>query len=87
MFPPAATWTRAVGLRGLYSIIITNLVGRELIFLIIKRGRRIINIEFIIIIHCLMSDLVSYWTYADYSLYTYREKTLSIEFYIYRRLF
>jgi len=32
----------------LYSIIITDLVGRELIFLIIKRGRRIINMEFYI---------------------------------------
>jgi len=30
----------------------------------------------IIIIHCLTSDLDPYWAHADYSLYTYREKTL-----------
>jgi len=32
----------------LYSIIIIDLVGRELIFLIIRRGRRIISMEFYI---------------------------------------
>jgi len=32
----------------LYSIIIIDLVGRESIFLITKRGRRIINMEFYI---------------------------------------
>ena len=45
----------------------------EVIFSLLAR---IIIIIIIIIIHCLTSDLDPYWAHADYSLYTYREKTL-----------
>ena len=45
-----------------------------------KRDHKIfaITIEdiIIIIIYCLTSDSDPYWAYTDYSLYTYREKTL-----------
>ena len=47
---------------------------RDLSDQVLRRGIK--YSYYIIIIHCLMSDLDPYWAHADYSLYIYGEKTL-----------
>jgi len=60
------------------AFIVINQLYKQSISLLYFKTITIKNIArlYIIIIYCLTSDSDPCWAHADYSLYTYREKTL-----------